>query len=103
MPLRISISPMSLSPILGSHRRVAAICCFRLSNAVGSGAATLASGAERNTAHDDADAIGTRLRLTTSCRHSHFAAARSTQFRLFASVPAGAMDRHPAGGPAAIA
>ena len=81
MPLRISISPMSLS-CLGSHRRLAAICCLHLSSAVASGAATLASGAERSTAHDDADAIGTRLRLTTSCRHSHFAAARSTQFRL---------------------
>jgi len=39
---------------------MAAICCLRLSNAVGSGAATLASGAERSTVHDDADAIATR-------------------------------------------
>ena len=59
MPLRISISPMSLS-CLGSHRRMAAICCLRRSNAVGSDAATLASGAGQSTVHNDAEAIATR-------------------------------------------
>jgi hypothetical protein len=50
---------------------MAAFCYLRLSIAARSGCATLASGAERSTVHDDADAI---------CDVA--AAARSTQFRL---------------------